>query len=176
MKQFFIRTLEIDDIDALLGFEQENRTWFERHIEPRPPQFYSLEGVCAHVHELLDWHRQGRFHPCLILSGQGKILGRANLKEIDLLAGTAELGYRIGEQQTGQGLATGAVQFLIQLAASHWRLKTVFALVTQDNLASVRALEKNRFVRGEQLEKLATIDGLGLDGARFSLNLGEVFF
>jgi RimJ/RimL family protein N-acetyltransferase len=168
-----IRTLQPGDAQALLEFELANREWFERHIDPRPPQFYSPQGVASHIADYLERHAAGNWHPCVVLDQQGRIAGRANLKDIDRGAGRAEIGYRIAQSAAGKGLATAALQHLVSLASTHWRLKEVFAEVTADNEASARVLEKCGFVRGELLPELAQVAGKWVDGHRFVLRLDK---
>jgi ribosomal-protein-alanine N-acetyltransferase len=147
MNACHIRTLQQDDALLLLQFEQDNRHWFERHIAPRGEAFYSRDGVHEHIQAFLDAHANGTLHPCVILGEDGAIIGRANLKDIDRRAGTAEVGYRIAESQAGKGLATGAVRYLVDLAHSSWQLRQLFAYVGNENKASVRVLEKCMFTR-----------------------------
>lgn len=147
MKSIHIRTLQTDDTHRLLRFELENRCWFERHIAPRGDAFYSPDGVREHIRQFLEANRSGRLHPCLLLGEDGSVLGRANLKDIDRLGGTAEVGYRIAEAHAGQGMATRAVMHLIDLACMSWRLEQLVAYVADKNLASARVLEKCGFMR-----------------------------
>lgn len=140
-----IRTLRPNDADRLLRFEAENRGWFEQHIEPRGDAFYSQDGVRAHIAQFLDAHAHGRMHPCVIVDTEGAILGRANLKDIDRHAGTAEVGYRIAATCVGRGVATEALWHLIELALSEWQLKQLCAYVRPANAASARVLEKCGF-------------------------------
>jgi ribosomal-protein-alanine N-acetyltransferase len=150
-----IRTLQQDDASLLLQFEQDNRDWFERHIAPRGEAFYSPGGVQEHIQEFLDAHANGTLHPCVIVDENGAIIGRANLKDIDRRAGTAEIGYRIAESQAGKGLATGAVRYLVDLAHSSWQLKQLFAYVANENKASARVLEKCMFTRHQVQDECA---------------------
>lgn len=74
-------------------------------------------------------------------------MGRANLKDVDVQAGSAELGYRVGQDQAGHGVATAAVTQMKEVALQQWGLQTLRAVVTEVNRASIRVLEKNGFVR-----------------------------
>lgn len=166
-----IRTLRRADADALYAFELAERAWFERHVAPRGDPFYTPCGVRAHVDTCLDGLEQGTWHPCLIVDGAGTILGRANLKDIDRLAGTAEIGYRLAESAAGKGLATLAVREMSALAASQWRLRQLTAWVLTPNAASARVLEKNGYRRGASQPRSGRIDGHWCDGRQFILDL-----
>jgi len=144
-KDITIRTLQADDASALLEFEKMNRHWFERYILPRAENIYTEEGIVEHVNECLSDFAACKMHPSLILDN-GKIIGRANLKDIDLMQGTTEVGYRIAEAYVGRGIATHALRHLMTLAYDKWHLKRLLAFVTTENPASSRVLEKAGFV------------------------------
>jgi len=171
MSTHTIRTLRLDDAAPLLAFERANRAWFERHIDRRPDDFYSVDGIQAHVAQFLDEHAQGRMHPCVIVDEHGELIGRANLKDIDGQAGTAEVGYRIGEQQAGKGLATAALRHLISLAQDEWRLASLCAYAIDGNAASIRVLERCGFVQGVAVPDIAMVEGNVVDGHAYALDL-----
>ncbi|NHZ64406.1 GNAT family N-acetyltransferase [Massilia genomosp. 1] len=166
-----LRTLAPGDADALLAFELANRAWFERHVQAREPAFYSPEGVARQIAQYLEGHATGAWHPCLLLDGDGRIVGRANLKDIDRAEGSAEVGYRIAHDQTGKGLATFALRNLIGLARTAWQLKELRAEVTQANQGSAAVLRKCGFVHARDLPQLAVVDGAPVDGALYLLDL-----
>lgn len=171
MSAFTIRTLRPEDASQLLTFERDNRTWFERHVDPRPAGFYTHDGVRDHIRQFLDAHERGTLHPCLILDRDGQLVGRCNLKDIDQGIGTAEVGYRIAQHQVGQGLATAALEYLIGLARAQWRLARLCAYVAQANTASARVLERCGFSREARTENVSTVAGVAVDGHRFALSL-----
>lgn len=171
MSPYTIRTLRLEDAPQLLAFEQDNRAWFERHIEPRPDGFYSADGVLAHIRHFLAGHAGGSLHPCVMLDEHGQLLGRANLKDIDRQAETAEVGYRVGQEHAGKGLATAALRHLIGLARDEWRLARLNAYAIDGNAASIRVLERCGFVPGKGVAEIAIVNGVLVDGHQFSLEL-----
>lgn len=168
MSTLTIRTLRPDDASQLFTFEQGNRAWFERHIEPRPDDFYSPAGIAAHIEHFLQQHAHGRMHPCVLLDEHGALAGRANLKDIDVESGTAEVGYRIGQRQAGKGMATAALRHLIDLAREQWRLARLHAYAIDGNAASVRVLERCGFTRGAAVPGIAVVAGNTVDGHAFA--------
>ncbi|PRC94754.1 GNAT family N-acetyltransferase [Solimicrobium silvestre] len=153
-----IRTLELSDAENLLSFEFENRAWFEQHIAPRPDSWFSKEGVLAHIRSYLKAQQQGTFHACVVLDEtEQKIIARANLRDIDQDAGTAEIGYRIAQALTGKGLASAATKHLMKLAYSEWQLKQLSGFVSLANPASARVLEKNGFNNVGPGERVAVL-------------------
>jgi len=140
-----IRTLRPSDAPLLLSFERANRDWFEANIDARPADFYSEAGVAAHISDYLQQMLAGRLHPCLLVDGDGSILGRCNLKGIEGTGGRAEVGYRIARDACGRGLAGTALRHLMGLAYGQWRLAGLDAHVTIANAASARVLERAGF-------------------------------
>ena len=171
MSTLTIRTLRLDDASQLFTFEQDNRAWFERHIDARPADFYGPAGIDLHIEQLLLQHAQGGMHPCIVLDEHGRLVGRANLKDIDRRAQTAEVGYRIGQRQAGKGLATAALRRLIALAREEWQLTRLHAYAIDGNAASVRVLERCGFVQGAPVSGIAMVAGHTVDGHAFALEL-----
>jgi ribosomal-protein-alanine N-acetyltransferase len=166
MDSFKVRELQDTDAQALLEFEVRNRQWFESHIEPRAPEFYSLQGVVEHIASCLDGLASGNWHPMVILDYDQRIIGRANLKSIDAAAGCAEVGYRIDQQAAGQGLATFALKRLIHEARNRWRLGQLVAFVYEQNLGSQKVLARCGFLPAPD-----DADGSTANERRFVLSL-----
>ena len=165
------RLPSLDDAFSLLEFERSNRAWFESQIEPRAADFYSISGVENHIMDLLSEHKDNRMHPCLILNQDGEILGRANLKSISQRDACAEVGYRIGQDYLGRGLATAALRYLIALASTEWQLNRLHAYVAENNAASLHVLEKAGFVKDQSIANLAKINQQIVNGHRLTLDL-----
>jgi ribosomal-protein-alanine N-acetyltransferase len=146
METVTIRTLQNTDAEALLTFERDNREWFERHIDARSAAFYTVQGVTEHIAAYLSDYAAGTWHPFVIVDADGKIVGRANLKDIDTSARSAEVGYRIAQSVCGKGLATRAVRHLIEEAQLHWKLNQLVANVYVENVGSAKVLERCGFL------------------------------
>ncbi|EJN20033.1 acetyltransferase, ribosomal protein N-acetylase [Pseudomonas sp. GM79] len=141
-----IRTLQSTDAEALLAFEMDNREWFERFIDARDAAFYTVQGVTDHIAAYLSGFTAGTWHPFVLEEAGGTIVGRANLKGIDMSERSAEVGYRIAQSACGRGLATLAVRHLIQEALLHWNLKQLVANVYAGNIGSAKVLERCGFL------------------------------
>ncbi|QWB25110.1 MULTISPECIES: GNAT family N-acetyltransferase [Streptomyces] len=143
-----LEPLRADHADALLAFEQENRAYFARTVPDRGDVFFTPAGFAERLRSLLaEQHaRACRFH--VVLGEEGNLIGRVNL--IDVADGSAELGYRIGEQAAGRGVATAAVAQVCHLAATDYGLTSLTAATTLDNPASMRVLARNGFTRVEE--------------------------
>lgn len=145
MKKILVRELKSTDTKALLSFELENRAWFESHIDAREPSFYSARGVSNHIESYLSEYAAGTWHPFVVESADGQIIGRANLKNIDSEMRTGEVGYRVARQAAGQGVATLALTHLIQVARLRWKLEQLIARVYSGNVGSRKVLDRCGF-------------------------------
>lgn len=65
-----------------------------------------------------------------------------------------ELGYWLGKEFWGQGIASEAIGLIVNYAADVMEeVRTIYAHVFTTNLGSIRALEKNDFKQEELLER-----------------------
>ncbi len=137
-----LQLVRLDHAPALLAFEQENRAYFAASIPDRGDEFFA-EFNMRHA-QLLAWQAAGTAYFHLLVAEGGEVVGRVNLTKV--ADGSAELGYRIAQKATGQGLATAAVRKVRELAATEYGLSRLRARVTLDNPVSRKVLEHNGFV------------------------------
>ncbi|TCC66619.1 N-acetyltransferase [Kribbella pittospori] len=138
-----LEPLTAEHADAVLAFERENREYFAAWIEDRGDDFFTS---FAERHQALLAEQEAgicRFH--VLVDASGAVVGRVNL--MDLENGSAELGYRIAEKATGQGLASAAVRAVARLAASSYGLKMLRAGTSDRNVASQAVLMRAGFRR-----------------------------
>lgn len=154
---------------ALLDFERQQRDWFEQSVEARNDHFYCAAGIDAHLADYVAQRAAGKWHAYVLLNAQEELIGRANLRNI--LAGCGEIGYRIGRQHSGKGIASEAVVGLVKRAREMRALRQLVAFVTVHNPVSVRVLEKSGFVRGEFLPAHASLKAGVVDAIVYRLML-----
>ncbi|KMS72622.1 GCN5 family acetyltransferase [Streptomyces viridochromogenes] len=142
-----LERLRADHAEALLAFELENRAYFARSIPDRGDAYFA-EFDALHQARLAE-QDDGICHFHLVTDGEGTILGRVNL--IDVEDGSAELGYRVGEQAAGRGVATAAVAEVCRVAGTAYGLTSLVAVTTLDNPASRAVLERNSFTFVEDI-------------------------
>lgn len=80
------------------------------------------------------------------LEADGQLAGSIGftLKE-DVYRKNAEIGYFVGEEYWGQGVATEAVRQLVDYMQKNFDLTRIYAEVFEYNKASMKVLEKNGF-------------------------------
>lgn len=86
-----------------------------------------------------------------------RIIGIISLKNIDLINKKANLGYWIGEEFWGKGIATECVKLVIRYGFSELKLEKVSACVYPENKASIRVLEKNGLIRIGEINEYRSI-------------------
>lgn len=163
-----LKLLSINDTQALLEFETNNKTYFEQYVPPRPVGYFEFQSL----HKIIaDLSKEQTAGDCfLYLAYQdNKIIGRANLVNIN--QGTAELGYRLCQTATGQGQTTKIIASLIKIAKTSHHLSQINAHTTTNNIGSIRVLEKNNFKHINIQKNAATLNGKSLSFTYYMLNI-----
>ena len=75
------------------------------------------------------------------------------IKDIDYVNKKANIGYWIGKQYQGKGLATECVKLVITYGFDILKLIAISAYVFPENKPSIRVLEKNKFVKTEVIKE-----------------------
>lgn len=133
------------DHDELLAFELRNRRFFETWVNPRPPSYYSPDGVSKALRAAQLDAEQDRGYQYLVRE-RNLLVGRINLTQILRLGyQSASLGYRIGENHNGRGIAQAAVKLALAEAFGRLGLWRIEATCRPENPASRRVLEASGF-------------------------------
>lgn len=137
-----LQRLSANHASAVLDFELANRAYFAASISDRGDAFYAH--FTGHLQTLLNEQQAGKGAYHVLVDEDGSVLGRFNLHFEP--GGGAQLGYRVAQYATGQGLATATVRELCKLAASRYALRRVRAATSLQNAASRRVLTNAGFV------------------------------
>jgi ribosomal-protein-alanine N-acetyltransferase len=135
--------------------------YFAESISDRGDDFF--EKFAERHRELLAEQEAGVCAYYVLVDDDGTIVGRFNL--YDLMDGTAKVGYRVGRQFSGSGVATFGLRELCGIAREKHALRTLNATTSDDNVASQRVLMKAGFV----VIGMAVV--AGRRGMRYELNL-----
>ena len=127
---------------AVLAFETANRSYFARSISDRGDAYF--EHFLERHQGLLADQSSGLGAYYVLVADDHTVLGRFNLTFVE--DGVAELGYRVAESATGQGVATAAVRKICQLGVEQHGLRCVRAAASLANTASQRVLTKAGFI------------------------------
>ncbi|MGH3486914.1 MAG: GNAT family N-acetyltransferase [Actinopolymorphaceae bacterium] len=131
-----LQRLRRDHAGALLAFERENRAFFAASIPDRGDDYFG--SFDTRHSELLADQAAGLLHFHVLVDSEGEVRGGL----VDVADGSAELGYRIAEKATKQGLATMAVHQVCELAGTEYELTSLRARTTLDNAGSRAVLAR----------------------------------
>ncbi len=88
----------------------------------------------------------------------GEIVGMIGLRNINRQDRNAEVGYWIGRSFQRRGYAGEALRLILKFAFTELRLVRVYAVVHQNNVASVKLLDRIGFVREGVWRKASRIN------------------
>jgi len=108
------------------------------------------------------------------LGNEEQIIGHFNLKSINKMMFTAEIGYGIGPNHRSRGLATAAMRMATKQIFEHTPLRKLCAGVHQENLASQRVLEKSGYIREGILREHYLVSGKPANEVIYGLLRGEI--
>lgn len=152
-----------DDSD-LLAFEVRNRTFFERSINKRQAEYYSLEGVRKAISTAAHDAQAGIAFQYLVRDEGGSLVARVNLSRVKRAHFySAEVGYRVAESATGRGVAAEAVRQAVSLAFSKYELYRLEATSRPENVGSIRVLERNGFKQFGRARRSFQLQGVWYD-------------
>ncbi len=164
----------LDDVDSLLAFEQANRAFFESWINARSPDYYSREGVTRAIEAALLDAAEDRGYQLLIRE-RNVLVGRINLSQLRRTHWqSASLGYRIGAEFNGRGLAKAAVRLVTQHAFGELALSRLEAHARPENLGSIGALKANGFEKFGHSKRSFQLHGQWFDMLYFEAHARPV--
>ncbi len=135
-----IRPWKKEDAQQLASIANNKKIW--QNVRDHFPHPYTNKNA-------LDWiaHTQQQ-KPILnmAITVDGEIAGSIGilLKE-DVYRKSLEIGYFVGEDYWGKGIATVAVSLLLDYITKHFDVVRIYAEVFEHNRASMKILEKNGF-------------------------------
>jgi len=145
--------LQQPDLRAFQDLPDVDAEQFERMVAARPPS--------------LRRGAHGRFEWLVYLQGVTAAVGWVSLRIGDRSTTAAEIGYSVVHEQRGRGIATEAVQALVNESFAHLHLRRVRAYCVPENLASRAVLARAGFERDGVLPNGATVQGRAVDVLAF---------
>lgn len=141
-----VRELRLRDAPEIARLQAANREFLAPWDAIRPDVFYTAAGQTIEVQRMLEREVEGTLAGRAILDEDGLLAGVIRLNGITRGAfDSASLGYWVDQARNGQGLASGAVAAVLDLAFGPLRLHRVQAETLRHNVRSQRVLAKNGF-------------------------------
>jgi [ribosomal protein S5]-alanine N-acetyltransferase len=156
--------ITLRDLDDVLTFEIANRSFFEAHVNARPADYYSREGVAVAIDTAISDASKDRAYQFLVRDDHGVLIGRANLTHVRRAHfHSAQLGYRIAQSENGKGCATTAVRQTLAVAFSELRLLRIEATARAENVGSTKVLRQNGFTQFGHSRRSVQLHGIWYD-------------
>ncbi|TCO51159.1 ribosomal-protein-alanine N-acetyltransferase [Kribbella antiqua] len=142
-----LRLAALDDAKALA--DAYTRSW--DHLRPwepdRPEKWFTPAGQEEKLSGQLERYKVGQTVPFLLVEGD-RVVGAITLN--DIVPGpfrSAHVGYWLAVEAIGRGLATRAVETVLEIADTELRLHRIEASTLANNAASQRVLQKTGFAQ-----------------------------
>jgi ribosomal-protein-alanine N-acetyltransferase len=163
LKKFTIRSWRGEDAAALALQANNRKVW--RGLRDLFPHPYSIEDAERYLEQAMKEQPPTSF--CIEVAGAAA--GVIGLRfGCDVHRYTAELGYWLGEEFWGHGIATEAVRAFSAWAFQTFNLHRIQAETFSNNPASARVLEKAGFTCEGRQRKNVVKDGVVLDSLLYA--------
>ncbi len=140
-----MRVLRVSDATALAAAYARNRAYLSPWEPVRPEEYYTESWQASDIASRLVAHEAGEGYPFGLFAGD-TLVGRFNLAGI--VRGPFQsvgLGYWVDSKYAGRGLASVAVQVIVEMARDELGLHRIEASTLLHNIGSQRVLLKAGF-------------------------------
>lgn len=161
-ERLVLRPFQVDDVADVLAYRDDVE--FARFLSHIPQPFTQRD---AEAFVALNMSEPWETSPTFAVVLHGTVIGTANL-EVEAQKSTAMLGYAIGREWWGQGIATEAARAAMAWGIEAFALARIWASTDVRHLRSRRVLEK----LGMEREALRVGDHVG----RFGELIDEVVY
>jgi [ribosomal protein S5]-alanine N-acetyltransferase len=153
------------DVPSLV--RHANNHLVSRRLRDRFPHPYTR----ADAEQLIAYAQQQSSPPTVFaIEVENEAVGGIGLeRKSDVECCSAEIGYWLGEDVWGRGIATAAVGALTSYGFEVLSLSRIFATPFANNPASIRVLEKAGYVREGVLRRSAIKEGVILDQVLYAI-------
>lgn len=146
-ERVILREFTMGDVSAMYAYLSDDEVF--RHISWNQPTFDETSAAVRQAMEAARSTPRRDYELAVTLRDTGEVVGQVTLKTDRyiprLRQRTSELGYMLRRDYWGRGIATEASRLLLDFAFGEVGLHRVFAVVGDDNPASIRVLEKLGF-------------------------------
>ncbi|WP_407668581.1 GNAT family N-acetyltransferase [Nonlabens spongiae] len=152
-----LRAVDTDDLEFIYELENNPALWEFGHTLT-PYSKLTIREYLENAHRDIYEVKQLRLGIC---NAQNQIKGVIDLYDFDPYHKRAGVGVVINqESDRAKGLATAALELMVDYAFDHLRLHQLYAGIAQDNYASRKLFEKLRFREsGIKKDWITTQDG-----------------
>ena len=140
MHNISLRPWQREDAQALAAIANDRNIF--NNLRDHLPHPYTVMDALQWIAHCKEQHPVINF----AVTYNGKVAGSIGcVPKTDVYRKSIEIGYFIGEQFKGNGIATEAVRILLEYVQHRFDVVRIYAEVFANNKASMRVLEKNGF-------------------------------
>ena len=138
-ERLILRKIKGDDVEDMYEYScdasvTEYLTW-----SPHPDKTYTLE----YISYLQSRYRTGDFYDwAVVLKDTGKMIGTCGFTRFDYANNSPEIGYVLNTEYHGQGIATEALEKVLEFGFEKICLNRIEGKYMVENAASRRVMEK----------------------------------
>lgn len=172
-----IKTFQESDARSLTELVINNKYFWSIYEPLHRQEYYTIDTQYKKIIESMRLMQSNReFSFGIFDKDTHQLIGHISLYAIKRLPySSAFIGYSVDEKYVGKGIATEAVALILKFAFTQVNLHRVEAYVSPKNMASVKVLEKSRFIREGLLRQLLFINGEWQDHYMYAI-LREDYF
>jgi len=158
LKQCVVRSWEWSDRDSIVLHASNRKVWL--NLRDRFPHPYTKKDAQTWLDIVVDSRPETNF---AIAVNDEAVGGIGFSLQADVGRRSAEIGYWLGEDYWGHGIASEALTVVTEYAFANFDLCRLYAHVFEWNAASMRVLEKAGYVLEGRLKKSVTKDNQTID-------------
>jgi ribosomal-protein-serine acetyltransferase len=163
-----LRRYRTRDVSAIYEAVQESFAELSQFMGWCSPKYTRVDAAKFVKAQTAAWQANSEF--AFVIEGDARqILGSCGLNRIEMLSGTANLGYWVRTSATGKGVCTAAVALLREFAFSETKLQRLEIIAAVDNVASQRVAEKAGAIREGVLRQRLLAGGVRHDAVLYSI-------
>jgi RimJ/RimL family protein N-acetyltransferase len=149
-EHIYLRPPERSDLSSFVRWFADAET--VRHLAARAPFSMAMEEKW--FAQVVESQGKGSYHFVICVLEDGRAIGVADLRAIDLENGKAEFGITIGEKgEWNKGYGTEALRAISDFGFGSLRLERIALEVYEDNPRAMRSYEKAGFRHEGRLRK-----------------------
>ena len=164
LKTCSVRSWDWRDRDAIVRHANNRNVWI--NLRDRFPHPYTAADARRWLDSVVGMKPETNF---AIAVADEAVGGIGFTVQYDVARRSAEIGYWLGEEFWGRGIATDALIAVTDYAFSNYDVCRLYAHVFDWNVASARVLEKAGYAFEGRLQKSVTKDGHTIDQLMYAM-------
>ena len=159
-----VRSWKWSDVEAIVRHANNRNVWI--NLRDRFPYPYTASDARRWLESVVGFQPETNF---AIAVGDEAAGGIGFSIQYDVARRSAEIGYWLGEEVWGRGIATDALLAVTDYAFANFDLCRLYANVFAWNPASARVLEKAGYSFEGRLKRSVTKDGQTIDQLMYAI-------